>query len=186
MLDEIVSEAKANMDAALHAMQRDLSGIRTGRATTSLLDGIRIDYYGTSTPLNQLATVSAPEARLLLVKPYENNVIPEIEKAIRADPSLGLNPSNDGQVIRLPIPELTGERRIELTKVARNRSEDGRVAVRHARREALDMIDEAKKEGEISEDDARTGHERIQELTDEHVKRVDEIIKNKEAEIMEV
>lgn len=186
MLEEIISESRAHMDTALQAMQRDLTGIRTGRASTSLLDGIRIDYYGTATPLNQLATVSAPEARLLMVKPYENSVIPEIEKAIRADSSLGLNPSNDGQVIRLPIPELTGERRIELTKVARNRAEDGRVAVRHARRDGLDLIDEAKKEGEVSEDDARAGHDQIQALTDEAVKRIDEIIKNKEVEILEV
>lgn len=186
MIDEIVSETEAQMKSAIEAMQRDLAGIRTGRATTSLLDGIRIDYYGTATPLNQLATVSAPEARLLMVKPYEAPLIPDIEKAIRADQTLGLNPSNDGSVIRLPIPELTGERRTELTKVARGRAEDGRVAVRHARRDGLDLIDSAQKEGEVSEDDSRTGHDKIQELTDGFVKRIDEIMKNKEAEIMEV
>jgi ribosome recycling factor len=186
MIDEILAETEQHMTTAVTAMQRDLSGIRTGRATTSLLDGIRINYYGTPTPLNQVATISAPEARLLLIKPYENSVIGDIEKAVRADPSLGLNPSNDGQIIRLPIPELTGERRIELTKVARHRAEDGRVAVRHGRRDGLDLIDEAQKEGEVSEDEARVGHERMQTLTTEFVKRIDEIIKSKEAEIMEV
>ena len=186
MIDEILAETEQHMATAVAAMQRDLSGIRTGRATTSLLDGIRINYYGTPTPLNQLATVSAPEARLLLIKPYENSVIGDIEKAIRTDPSLGLNPGNDGQIIRLPIPELTGERRIELTKVARHRAEEGRVAVRHGRRDGLDLIDEAQKEGEVSEDEARGGHERMQTLTTDFVKRIDEIIRNKEAEIMEV
>ena len=186
MIDEILVETEQHMTTALQAMKRDLSGIRTGRATTSLLDGIRIEYYGTATPLNQVATVSAPEARLLLVKPYESSVIGDIEKAIRADPALGLNPSNDGELIRLPIPELTGERRIALTKVARHRAEEGRVAVRHARRDGLDLMDEAKKEGEVSEDESRAGHDRMQTLTDDFVKRIDEIIKNKEAEIMEV
>ena len=174
------------MASAINAFKRDLAGIRTGRATTSILDGVRVEYYGTPTPLNQLATVSAPEPRLLTIKPYEDNLIPEIEKAIRAESSLGLNPANDGQLIRLPIPELTEERRIELTKVARNRAEDARVSVRHARREGLDFADTAKKDGEVSEDDARYGHDRIQELTDDFVKQVDEIIKLKEVEIMEV
>lgn len=186
MLEEIFDEVRLAMEKAVEALLRDLAGIRTGRATVSLLDGIRIDYYGTPTPLNQLASISAPEPRLLAVRPYEQSLIDPVEKAIRADPTLGLNPSNDGQIIRLPIPELTEERRIELTKVARNRAEEGRVAVRHARRDGLDLIDEAKKEGEISEDEARQGQSRIQTLTDDYVKKVDEIIGNKEAEIMEV
>ena len=186
MIDEILSETEQHMTAALASMQRALGGVRTGRATTSMLDGIRVSYYGTPTPLNQLSTVSVPEARLVVIKPYEANLIGDIEKAIRADPTLGLNPSNDGEIIRLPIPELTGERRIELTKVARSRAEDGRVAVRHGRREGLDLIDEAQKEGEVSEDDSRTGHDRIQALTNDFVKRIDEMIISKEAEIMEV
>lgn len=186
MIDEILKETEQQMTTALKALQRDLAGIRTGRATTTLLDGIRIDYYGAATPLNQLSTVSAPEPRLLMIKPYENTIIGDIEKAIRADALLGLNPSNDGQVIRLPIPELTEERRIDLTKVARHRAEEGRVAVRHARREGLDLTDEAQKEGEVSEDESRAAHERIQTLTDDFVKRIDGIIKNKEAEIMVV
>ena len=186
MIDEILSETEQHMTAALASMQRALGGIRTGRATTSMLDGIRVSYYGTPTPLNQLSTVSVPEARLVVIKPYEADLIGDIEKAIRADPTLGLNPSNDGEVIRLPIPELTEERRIDLTKVARHRAEEGRVAVRHVRREGLDLTDEAQKEGEVSEDESRSAHERIQTLTDDFVKRIDEIIKNKEAEIMVV
>jgi ribosome recycling factor len=186
MIDEILKETEQHMTTALQALQRDLAGIRTGRATTTLLDGIRVSYYGTPTPLNQLSTVSAPEPRLLMIKPYENTIIGDIEKAIRADVTLGLNPSNDGEVIRLPIPELTEERRIDLTKVARHRAEEGRVAVRHVRREGLDLTDEAQKEGEVSEDESRSAHERIQTLTDDFVKRIDEIIKNKEVEIMAV
>ena len=186
MIDEILSETKHQMDSALEALHRDLAGIRTGRATVSLLDGIRVPYYGTPTPLNQLSSVNAPEPRLLTIKPYEKNLIGEIEKAIRADNTLGLNPSNDGEIIRLPIPELTEERRIEMTKVARHRAEEGRVAVRHARREGLDLLDAAQKDGEISEDDGRHGHDQVQKMTDEYVQKVDEIIKSKEAEIMEV
>lgn len=186
MLEEIFDEVRLSMEKAVEALLRDLAGIRTGRATVSLLDGIRIDYYGTPTPLNQLASISAPEPRLLTVRPYEQNLIAPMEKAILAEPALGLNPSNDGQIIRLPIPELTEERRIQLTRVARNRAEEGRVAVRHARRDGLDLIDAARKEGEISEDEGRQGQGRIQVLTDEYVKKVDETIRNKESEIMEV
>lgn len=186
MLEEIFDEVRLSMEKAVEALLRDLTGIRTGRATVSLLDGIRIDYYGTPTPLNQLASISAPEPRLLTVRPYEQNLIAPMEKAILAEPALGLNPSNDGQIIRLPIPELTEERRIQLTRVARNRAEEGRVAVRHARRDGLDLIDAARKEGEISEDEGRQGQGRIQVLTDEYVKKVDETIRNKESEIMEV
>ena len=186
MIQEIFDDTRRAMDEAIEALHRDLSGIRTGRATVSLLDGIRIEYYGTATPLNQLASISAPEPRLLTVKPYEQSLIGDVEKAIRSESSLGLNPSNDGQIIRLPIPELTEERRIELTKVARNRAEEGRVAVRHARRDGMDLTDEAKKEGEVSEDEARQGRDRIQALTDDYVKKVDEIVKNKETEIMQV
>ena len=123
---------------------------------------------------------------MLVVKPYEQGLIPDIEKAIRADPNLGLNPSNDGTIIRLPIPELTEERRRELTKIGRNRAEDARVSVRHARRDGIDLTDQAKKEGEVSEDDARHAHERIQKLTDEFIEQVEEIINRKEADIMEV
>jgi len=186
MIDEILQEVKAALEKALDAMRRDLAGIRTGRASTAMLEHVRIDYYGNQTPLNQAATISVPEPRLIVIKPWEQNIIPVIEKAILADSSLGLNPSNDGTVIRLPIPELTEERRIEITKVARNRGEDGKVAVRHGRRDGLDLIAEAQKEGEASEDEARHGQSEIQKLTDEYVARIDDIIKHKEEEIMEV
>lgn len=186
MLEEIYAEVEKMMNSALEALSRDLAGIRTGRATTSLLDGIRVDYYGSATPLNQLASISTPEARLLIIKPYEQTLIGPIEKAILSDKSLGLNPSNDGQVIRLPIPELTQERRIEMTKLARTRAEEARVAVRHARREGLDLVDEGKKDGEVSEDDARHCHDHVQEMTDGKIKRIDEVCKHKEEEIMEV
>ena len=186
MLEEIIDDIRQQMEKALQVLQRDLSALRTGRATTSLLDGIRIDYYGSPTPLNQLASVSVPEPRMLTVKPYEQSLIPEIEKAIRTDPNLGLNPSNDGTLIRLPIPELTEERRLELVKVGRSRAEEGRVAVRPARREGLDLVADAKKEGEISEDDGRLAQDKIQKLTDEYVKQTDETIAQKEVEMMAV
>lgn len=186
MLDEIFEEVQTAMSKAIEALQRDLAGIRTGRATITLLDGIRIDYYGQITPLNQVATISVPEARLLMIKPWEKGVIPDIEKAIRADAALGLNPANDGTVIRLPIPELTEERRRELAKVAHQRAEEGRVVVRHARRDGIDLLQEAQKEGEIPADDSRHGQEKIQKMTDEFVVKVDQILATKEKEIMEV
>lgn len=186
MLEEILQEIKAHMDKAMAALRHDLAMIRTGRASTAMLDGVRVLYYGNQTPLNQVATLSVPEPRLIVIKPWEQNLIPVVEKAIRADKTLGLNPSNDGVVVRVPIPELTQERRIEITKVARHRAEEGRVAVRHARRDGLDLLEEAQKSGEISEDDLRHAHAEVQKLTDQAVHQIDEIIKHKEAEIMEV
>ena len=186
MLDEIYAEVKQHLANSIDAMKRDLSSIRTGRASASLLDGVRVEYYGTSTPLNQLAAISVPEPRLITVRPYEQNLIPEIEKIILADQKLGLNPSNDGTIIRIPIPELTGERRVEMTKIARARAEEGRVAVRHGRRDGLDLVDAAKKDGDLSEDDARVAHEQIQTLTNDSVKKIDDIIEAKESEIMAV
>lgn len=186
MEEEIYQEVRQHMEKALEAFRRDLAGIRTGRASTSLLNGVRIDYYGTSTPINQVATLSVPEPRLITIKPWEQQLIPQIEKAIRAEASLGLNPSNDGTIIRVPIPELTEERRREFTKIARHRAEEARVAVRHARREGLDFADEAVDSGELSEDEGRHAHDRIQKLTDQYIAQIEEIIKHKEHEIMEV
>ena len=186
MEEEIVQDVNQHMEKALEAYRRDLAGIRTGRATTSMLNGVRVDYYGTSTPLNQVASMTVPEPRLIIIKPYEQPLIPVIEKAIRSEASLGLNPSNDGAIIRVPIPELTGERRREYTKIARHRAEEARVAVRHARREGLDFVDEAVKEGDLSEDDGHQVHDRIQKLTDKHIAEIEEIIKHKEKEIMEI
>ncbi len=186
MLDEVIEEVNSQMEKTIDALRRDLAAIRTGRASTAMLDHLKVDYYGNKSPLNQVATLSVPEPRLIVIKPWEANMIGEIEKAIRAEKSLGLNPGNDGAVIRLPIPELTEERRRDITKLARNRGEEARVAVRHARREGIDMLQDAQKEGEVSEDESRQGQDHIQKLTDEHITRIDEIVKRKEAEIMEV
>lgn len=186
MLEEIIEEVTASMEKSIESLRRNLSAIRTGRASTAMLDNVRVEYYGNMTPLNQMATISVPEPRLLMVKPWEANQIPAIEKALIADKTLGLNPSNDGAVIRLPIPELTEERRVEITKVARHRAEEGRVGVRQARRDGIDLLQQSQKDGEISEDESRSAQERVQKLTDEYVSRVEEIVKHKEQEIMEV
>ena len=186
MLEEVLAEVKAAMESAIDALRRDLSTIRTGRASTSMVENLRIDYYGNQSPLSQVATLSVPEPRLIVIKPWEANLIPEIESAIRAEKNLGLNPSNDGTIVRVPIPELTEERRRDITKIARNRGEDARVAVRHARKDGNDMLQDAQKEGELSEDDSRNGQDRIQKLTDEFAELIDGITKKKESEIMEV
>ena len=185
MKDEILAELRDKMEAALEALERDFKRIRTGRATVSLLDGVRAEAYGSQMPLNQLATLSAPEPRLLLVQPWDVTVLPQIEKGILKS-ELGLTPMSDGKVIRISIPPLTEERRKELVKLVRKMSEEGRVSVRNARREANEMFKELKKEGEISEDEAFKAQEEVQELTDEYIKKVDEILKAKEQEVMEV
>ena len=186
MLEEVLETVKEAMDKAIESLRRDLASIRTGRASVAMLDNVRVDYYGQQTPLNQVATISVPEPRLLAIKPWEASLIPVIEKAILADKALGLNPANDGTIIRLPIPELTEERRVEITKVARHRAEEGRVAVRHARRDGIDLLQEAQKDGDISEDESRSAQKMVQDLTAEYVASIDEIIETKEKEIMEV
>lgn len=186
MVEEILQEVKEQMEKAIASLGRDLAAIRTGRASASMLEHVKVDYYGTLTPLNQTASVSVPEPRLLVIKPWEAKMIPVIEKAILADKSLGLNPSNDGAMIRLPIPELTEERRQQIAKSVRQRGEEARVAVRHARRDGMDLLSEAEKSGDISEDDSRHAQAEVQKLTDEFVERVDETVKHKEAEVMEV
>ena len=186
MLEEIIEEVKESMEKAIESLRRDLSSIRTGRASAAMLDNVRVDYYGQQTSLSQVATISVPEPRLLAIKPWEAALIPVIERAILADKNLGLNPANDGTLIRLPIPELTEERRVEITKVARHRAEEGRVAVRHARRDGIGLLQEAQKDGDISEDESRSAQKRVQELTAEYVACIDAIIENKEKEIMEV
>ena len=186
MLEEIIETVQEAMDKAIESLRRDLASIRTGRASAAMLDNVRVDYYGQQTPLNQVATISVPEPRLLAIKPWEATLIPVIEKAILADKSLSLNPANDGTIIRLPIPELTEERRVEISKVARHRAEEGRVAVRHARRDGIDLLQQAQQDGDISEDESRSAQKRVQELTAEYVASIDGIIENKEKEIMEV
>src|SRR5688572_15762589 len=174
MINDITKDAEDGMTKAVESFKRDLQKIRTGRANTSMLDGIKVDYYGTPTPVNQVATVQVVDARLITVKPWEKNMIPVIDKAIRAS-DLGLNPVSDSELVRLPIPPLTQERRKELAKLVKKQTEEARVAVRAARRDAMDMVKDAEKEGTISEDERKQGEKRIQDLTDKYVATVDDV-----------
>ncbi|HKE19024.1 MAG TPA: ribosome recycling factor [Kofleriaceae bacterium] len=185
MVDDILEECEAGMKRAMDAFQRDLSRVRTGRANLSLLDGIKVDYYGTPTPLNQVASLNVADARLITIKPWEKNMIPVIEKAIRSS-DLGLNPVADSELVRLPIPPLTQERRKELVKQIKKMTEEARVAVRGARRDANDMLKEAEKDGDVAEDVAKVGAKKIQDLTDKYIAQVDEVGGKKEKEILEV
>ncbi|PLX85648.1 MAG: ribosome recycling factor [Desulfuromonas sp.] len=185
MLDEVQNDARVSMDKAIKSLKREISKVRTGRASVSLLDDVRVDYYGTPTPLNQVATVSVPEPRLITIQPWEKNLIPDIEKAIfKAD--LGLNPSSDGQLVRLPIPALTEERRKEMAKQVKRMGEDAKVSIRTARRDANDTLKLLEKEKEITEDDQKAKEKDIQKLTDEFVQTVDAVVKTKEQELMEI
>ena len=185
MINDITNDCEEGMKKAVDAFKRDLAKIRTGRATTSMLDGVRVDYYGTPTPVNQVATITVVDARLISIKPWEKNMIPVIDKAIRAS-DLGLNPVPDSDLVRLPIPPLTQERRKDLAKVVKKQTEEARVAVRAARRDAMDLVKEAEKDGEISEDERKNGEKKIQDLTDKYVAVVDEVAAAKEKEIMEL
>lgn len=185
MINEISSDAEEGMKKAVESFKRDLQKIRTGRANTAMLDGIKVDYYGTPTPVNQVATVQVVDARLITVKPWEKNMIPVIDKAIRAS-DLGINPVADSELVRLPIPPLTQERRRDLAKSVGKQTEEARVAVRAARRDAMDMIKDAEKEKQISEDERKKGEAKVQELTDKYIASVDDIAKAKEKEIMEL
>jgi len=185
MLEEFFGDGRDRMDKAVVATHNEFNTVRTGRASTALLDRINVDYYGSKTPLKQLANLSAPEPRLLVITPYDKSSLKEIEHAIM-ESELGLNPGNDGNVIRLAIPELTEERRLELVKVVKNLAEHGRVAVRNIRRHVLHDIEELQKEGEISEDELRRAKDELQKLTDQHIEKIDEMLKHKEGEILEV
>jgi len=185
MVDEVLQDATTRMDKSIEATRNEFNTVRTGRASAALLDRIAIDYYGQQTPLRQLATINAPEARLLTVQPFDPGSIKAIERAIQ-ESDLGLTPSNDGKVIRLPIPQLTEERRRELVKIVRHMAEEGRIAIRNIRRDAMHHLKEAVQEGEIGDDEERRAEDRVQKLTDEHVHAIDELLKHKEAEIMEV
>jgi ribosome recycling factor len=184
MIEDTKKEAKDAMEKAIVALQRDFNRVRTGRASLSILDGVRADYYGVPTPLNQMASLSIPEPRLILIQPWDPKTCEAIEKALLKS-DLGLTPMNDGKVVRISIPPLTEERRKELVKVVRKMGEETKVAVRNARRDANEMLKEFKKEGEISEDDSFRGQEQIQKITDEYVAKVDELMETKEKEIME-
>lgn len=183
MKDDVLKEGKRKMDKVLEAMARDLSRIRTGRASVALLEGIKVDCYGTSMPLPQVASLAAPESRLLTVQPWDPTVLGDIEKAILKS-DLGLNPVNDGKVIRLPIPALTTERRKELVKSVKKMGEEAKVALRNLRRDANEDLKEMKKEKLLSEDEAHRGQEEVQKLTDDYIKKVDVQAGEKEKEIM--
>lgn len=185
MIDGILSDTEEGMTKAIERFKSELAKVRTGRANLSLLDNVKIDYYGTPTPLNQVASLNVADARLITIKPWEKPMLALIEKAIRSS-DLGLNPVTDSELVRLPIPPLTQERRKDLAKVIKKMTEEARVAVRSGRRDANDMIKDAEKEKELSEDEAKAGQKRIQDLTDKYVAVVDDIGAKKEAEILEV
>jgi ribosome recycling factor len=182
---ELLDDARARMAKAVEATRTEFSTVRSGRASTGLLDRVHVDYYGTSTPLKQMASIAAPEPRLLTITPYDKSSIRAVEKAI-LESDLGLNPSNDGTIIRLPIPTLTEERRRDLVKLVHRLAEDGRVAVRNIRRDCMKDLKELRAEGMVGEDAERRAEEQLQKLTDQHVHEIDELLKRKEQEILEV
>ncbi len=185
MAKEVFKEAERKMQGVIAATKREFAAVRTGRATPSLLDRIQVEYYGTETPLNQLANISAPEARMLTIQPYDKSAVKAIEKAILTS-DLGLTPNSDGNLIRIAIPSLTEERRKDLVRLVRKEAEEKRVAVRNVRREANEQLKKLAKDGELSEDEERRAQTEVQELTDKYVAEVDGLLEAKEAEIMEV
>ena len=184
MLDDIYQDTRESMDKTIASLHNELNRVRTGRANLSLLDGIRVDYYGTLTPLNQMASLSVTESRLITIQPWDATVIKEIEKAILKS-DLGLTPSNDGKLIRIAIPPLTEERRKQLAKSVHKTCEDHKIAIRNLRRDANEMLKSLKKDGDISEDDAFRGQDQVQKITDEFIAQIDTIYKDKEKEILE-
>jgi ribosome recycling factor len=185
LIDDFLGDATQRMAKSVDATHDHFNSVRTGRATPALLDRITIDYYGTPTPLKNMATINTPEPRMLTIQPFDPSSIKQIEKTI-LESDLGLTPSNDGKLIRLPIPQLTEERRKDLVKIVRGMAEEGRVSVRNVRRDAIKHLEELAKSGEVGDDDERAAEGRVQKLTDEHVAKIDDLLKRKEAEIMEV
>ena len=185
MVDDILKDLRTELDGTVESLQRDLARIRAGRATPAILDGVLVQYYGADTPLNQLASVNVPEPRMLVVQPFDQGAIADIDKAIRSA-NLGLSPMNDGRLLRVPMPELTAERRKELVRQARQETEDHRISARNHRRDANDMLKGLASDKEISEDDLRAAMERVQQATDECVKRIDASLAEKETDIMAV
>ncbi len=185
MIDDVLKDLHTSIGKAHEALKRDLAKLRTGRATSSMVDSVRVDYYGTPTPLSQMANVNVPEPRLLLVKPWDKSVVKAVEKAIR-EADLGLNPQAEGDIIRIPIPPLTEERRRDLVKTAKKVGEECKVAIRKCRHEALDMLTEFDNDGSMSADDVDRGKKKAEEIVSEGVKQVDTILANKEKDIMEV
>ena len=184
-IKQMVADAKGRMRSAVDTLLREMATMRTGRATVAMLDGIRVDYYGTPTPLNQVGNLAVPDPTLITLQPWDPSLLPAIERAIRTS-DLDLNPQNDGKIIRIPVPPLTEERRRNLVKVAHKHAEEGRVAVRNVRRDTNDHLKKLMKEHEVSEDDEKHALAEIQKLTDQHIEEINAALKKKEAEIMEV
>jgi ribosome recycling factor len=185
MSDARLNEFSRRMDGALEALRKEFGGLRTGRASVHLLDQVVVQAYGSSMPLNQVGNVNVPEPRMITVQVWDRGLVREVEKAIR-DGGLGLNPASDGQLVRVPIPELSQERRTELSKIAHKYAEQARVAVRNVRRDGMEMLKKQEKDGKISQDEHKGLHDQVQKLTDEHIKKVDEALAAKEKEIMQV
>ncbi len=184
-MENIISEAEERMKKAVEALQHEFNTLRTGRASPALFDKIRVEYYGNPTPLNQVATISVPEARLVVIQPWDKSIIGDIEKAIQKS-ELSVNPNNDGKVIRVSIPPLTEERRKEFVKIAKNMAEQNRVSLRNTRRDANDELKKAEKDGTISEDDLKRAEDDVQKLTDSYVAQVNEQLEEKEKEILDI
>jgi len=185
MADDILKDQRARIQKTLEHFRQELMGVRTGRASLHLLDGVKVDYYGTQTPLNQLSTLTVADARLITVKPWEKSLIPAIEKAIR-DANLGLNPMSDKDLVRVPVPALTEERRREIVKQVKHKGEEQKVAVRNERRDAKELLEQAEKDGDISADEAKKAMEKVQKETDEGVKKIDEMVVAKEKDVMQI
>jgi ribosome recycling factor len=185
VIDETMLEAEEKMDKAVHVVREDLAGVRTGRATPQMFAKVVVDYYGTPTPVNQLASFHLPEPRMAVITPYDKSSLNAIEKAIR-DSDLGVNPTNDGNIIRVVFPQLTEDRRKELIKVARHKAEEGRVSIRNIRRHAKEHLDRLAKDGEVGEDDVARAEKELEKVTHSYVEQVDDALRNKEAELLEV
>ena len=185
MHEEIKSKLRTRMDKTIESLQEEFKKIRSGRANAGLVEGLVVDYYGSKTPLKQLASISVPEPRLIVIQPWDKGALPEVEKAFHTS-DLGLNPNNDGKVIRISIPALTEERRKELVKVAKGKAEDARVAIRNIRRDGNEEVKTAEKAGHVSEDDSKKTLDKIQKITDEYIEKINKLLDAKDAEIMEV
>jgi ribosome recycling factor len=185
MVNDVLKDLQASLEKGIEAFRRELAKVRTGRANLAILDGVKVDYYGTATPINQVASLNVPDARLITIKPWEKTLIPEIEKSIRAA-QLGLNPNSDGEIVRVPMPPLTEERRKDLVKMVKKMAEEAKVAQRAHRRDANEMLKDFLKEKQITEDEEKAGLKKVQDATDASITKIDEISAKKEAEIMEV
>lgn len=184
-MDAVFTKAKEKMEKCLDALNRDYKAVRAGRANPAILDRVTVDYYGTPTPINQMAAISVPEPRMLMIQPWDASTLKDIEKAINTA-EIGINPSNDGKVIRLVFPALTEERRKELVKDISKRGEEAKVAIRNVRRDAMDDIKKLKKDNEITEDDQKNGEKKLQDITDSYIKQVEEMVKKKEDEVLSI